>query len=89
MPAGAPISKVEATKAYGGEVVLVPGVYDDAAKKAVELMEEKGYTFVHPFNDERVIAGQGTIGLEIIQQLPDVEVVYVPIGGGGLISGVS
>ncbi len=89
MPAGAPISKVEATKAYGGEVVLVPGVYDDAAKKAVDLMEEKGYTFVHPFNDERVIAGQGTIGLEIVQQLPDVEVVYVPIGGGGLISGVS
>ena len=89
MPAGAPISKVEATKSYGGEGVLVPGVYDDAANRAVELMEEKGYTFVHPFNDERVIAGQGTIGLEIINQLPDVEVVYVPIGGGGLISGVS
>ncbi len=89
MPAGAPISKVEATKGYGGEVVLVPGVYDDAAKKAEELMEEKGYTFVHPFNDEKVIAGQGTIGLEIVEQLPDVEVVYVPIGGGGLISGVS
>ena len=89
MPAGAPISKVEATKSYGGEVVLVPGVHDDAANRAVELMEEKGYTFVHPFNDERVIAGQGTIGLEIINQLPDVEVVYVPIGGGGLISGVS
>ena len=89
MPAGAPISKVEATKGYGGEVVLVPGVYDDAAKKAEELMQEEGYTFVHPFNDEKVIAGQGTIGLEIIQQLPDVEVVYVPIGGGGLISGVS
>lgn len=89
MPAGAPISKVEATKSYGGEVVLVPGVYDDAANRAVELMEEKGYTFVHPFNDERVIAGQGTIGLEIINQLPNVEVVYVPIGGGGLISGVS
>ena len=89
MPAGAPISKVEATKGYGGEVVLVPGVYDDAAKKAEELMEEKGYTFVHPFNDEKVIAGQGTIGLEIVEQLPDVEAVYVPIGGGGLISGVS
>ena len=89
MPAGAPISKVEATKGYGGEVVLVPGVYDDAAKKAEELMQEEGYTFVHPFNDEKGIAGQGTIGLEIIQQLPDVEVVYVPIGGGGLISGVS
>ncbi len=89
MPAGAPISKVEATKGYGGEVVLVPGGYDDAAKKAEELMQEEGYTFVHPFNDEKVIAGQGTIGLEIIQQLPDVEAVYVPIGGGGLISGVS
>ena len=89
MPAGAPISKVEATKGYGGEVVLVPGVYDDAAKKAEELMQEEGYTFVHPFNDEKVIAGQGTIGLKIIQQLPDVEAVYVPIGGGGLISGVS
>ncbi|MDD5944348.1 MAG: threonine ammonia-lyase [Clostridia bacterium] len=89
MPAGAPISKVEATKSYGGEVVLVPGVYDDAAKKAEELMKSEGYTFVHPFNDEKVIAGQGTIGLEIMQQLPDVEVVYVPIGGGGLISGVS
>ena len=89
MPAGAPISKVEARKGYGGEVVLVPGVYDDAAKKAEELMQEEGYTFVHPFNDEKVIAGQGTIGLEIIQQLPDVEAVYVPIGGGGLISGVS
>ena len=89
MPAGAPISKVEATKGYGGEVVLVPGEYDDAAKKAEELMQEEGYTFVHPFNDEKVIAGQGTIGLEIIQQLPDVEAVYVPIGGGGLISGVS
>ena len=89
MPAGAPISKVEATKGYGGEVVLVPGVYDDAAKKAEELMQEEGYTFVHTFNDEKVIAGQGTIGLEIIQQLPDVEAVYVPIGGGGLISGVS
>lgn len=89
MPAGAPISKVEATKGYGGEVELVPGVYDDAAKKAEELMEEEGYTFVHPFNDEKVIAGQGTIGLEIVQQLPDVEAVYVPIGGGGLISGVS
>lgn len=89
MPAGAPISKVEATKGYGGEVELVPGVYDDAAKKAEELMKEEGYTFVHPFNDEKVIAGQGTIGLEIVQQLPDVEAVYVPIGGGGLISGVS
>ena len=89
MPAGAPISKVEATKAYGAEVVLVPGVYDDAAREAERLMEEHGYTFAHPFNDPLVIAGQGTIGLEILEQLPDVAQVVVPIGGGGLISGVA
>ncbi len=89
MPIGTPISKVEATKAYGAEVVLVPGVYDDAYQKALELKEEHGYTFAHPFNDELVIAGQGTIGLEILEQNPDVEIVIVPIGGGGLISGIS
>lgn len=89
MPAGAPIAKVEATKKYGAEVVLVPGVYDDAYAKAVELTEQNGYTFAHPFNDERVIAGQGTIGLEILEQLNDVDTVVVPIGGGGLISGVA
>ncbi len=89
LPAGAPISKVEATKGYGAEVCLVPGVYDDAYAKAVELQREHGYTFVHPFDDEKVIAGQGTIGLEILEQLPDVEAVVVPIGGGGLISGVA
>jgi threonine dehydratase len=89
MPAGAPISKVEATKSYGAEVVLVPGVYDDAAAEAERLTREKGYTFAHPFNDELVMAGQGTIGLEILDQLPDVEQVVVPIGGGGLISGVA
>ncbi len=89
MPAGAPIAKVEATKKYGAEVVLVPGVYDDAYAKAVELTEQNGYTFAHPFNDERVIAGQGTIGLEILEQLSDVDTVVVPIGGGGLISGVA
>ena len=89
MPAGAPLSKVEATKNYGAEVVLVPGVYDDAAKEAVRLAEEKGYTFAHPFNDPSVIAGQGTIGLEILDQLPDVDQVVVPIGGGGLISGIA
>lgn len=88
LPAGAPISKVEATKRYGAKVCLVPGVYDDAYQKALELKEEKGYTFIHPFDDEYVIAGQGTIGLELLNQLPDVEVVIVPIGGGGLISGV-
>src|SRR5699024_11044385 len=73
----------------GAEVVLVPGVYDDAYAKAVELIKEHGYTFAHPFNDERVIAGQGTIGLEILYQLPDVDTVVVPIGGDGLISGVA
>lgn len=89
LPAGAPISKVEATKRYGAKVCLVPGVYDDAYQKALELKEEKGYTFIHPFDDECVIVGQGTIGLELLNQLPDVEAVIVPIGGGGLISGVA
>ena len=89
MPAGAPLAKVEATKSYGAEVVLVPGVYDDAAAKAVELQQEKGYTFLHPFNDEYVMAGQGTVGLEIMEKLPEADVVFVPIGGGGLITGVS
>ena len=88
MPAGAPMSKVEATKAYGAEVVLVPGVYDDAAREAERLTREHGYTFAHPFDDPYVIAGQGTIGLEILEQLPEVEQVVVPIGGGGLISGI-
>ncbi|MFA6727530.1 MAG: threonine ammonia-lyase, partial [Prevotella sp.] len=89
LPAGAPISKVEATKRLGAEVCLVPGVYDDAYQKALQLRDEKGYTFVHPFNDENVIAGQGTIGLELLNQLPDLEAVVVPVGGGGLISGVA
>jgi threonine dehydratase len=89
LPSGAPISKVEATKSYGAEVCLVPGVYDDAYAKALELQKEHGYTFVHPFDDPKVIAGQGTIGLEIVEQMPEVEAVIVPIGGGGLISGVA
>lgn len=89
LPAGAPISKVEATKRLGAEVCLVPGVYDDAYQKALQLRDEKGYIFVHPFNDENVIAGQGTIGLELLNQLPDLEAVVVPVGGGGLISGVA
>ena len=89
LPAGAPISKVEATKALGAEVCLVPGVYDDAYAKAIELQKEHGYTFVHPFDDPLVIAGQGTIGLEILEEMPDVEAVVVPIGGGGLIAGVA
>lgn len=89
LPAGAPISKIEATKGYGADVCLVQGVYDDAYAKAMELQKERGYTFVHPFDDPLVIAGQGTIGLEILEQMPDVEAVIVPIGGGGLIAGVA
>lgn len=89
LPDSAPISKVEATKGYGAEVCLVNGCYDDAYKKAIELRDEKGYTFVHPFDDEDVIAGQGTIGLEIINEIDDVDAVVVPIGGGGLLAGVA
>lgn len=89
LPDGAPISKVEATKKYGAEVCLVKGVYDDAYRKAIELRDKEGYCFIHPFNDPEVIAGQGTIGLEIINQLPDADVIVVPIGGGGLIAGVA
>ena len=89
MPSSAPISKIETTKKYGAEVVLVDGVYDDTYKKALQLKEEYGYTFVHPFNDEMVIAGQGTIGLELLEQCPEVDQVIVPVGGGGLISGIA
>ena len=89
MPDSAPISKVENTKSYGAKVELIKGAYDEAATYAEKLQKEKGYTFIHPFNDEQVIAGQGTIGLEILDQLNDVDVVLVPVGGGGLISGVA
>ncbi|HIV85742.1 MAG TPA: threonine ammonia-lyase [Candidatus Monoglobus merdigallinarum] len=89
IPDGAPISKVEATKSYGAEVCLVKGVYDDAYEKAVSLVKETGATFIHPFDDDMVIAGQGSIGLEIIDQLPKADAVVVPVGGGGLISGVA
>ena len=89
LPDGAPISKVEATKSYGAEVCLVEGVYDDAYRRALELRDEKGYSFIHPFNDEDVIAGQGTIALELAEQLPNMDAVIVPVGGGGLISGIA
>lgn len=89
LPDSAPISKVEATKGYGAEVCLVAGVYDDAYKRALELRDERGMTFVHPFDDDYVIAGQGTIGLEIMNEMNDVDAVIVPIGGGGLIAGVA
>lgn len=89
MPEGAPISKVEATEQYGAQVVLHGLTYDDAYQKACELQALHGYTFIHGFDDPYTIAGQGTIGLEILEELPDVETVLVPIGGGGLISGIA
>ena len=89
LPDTAPISKIEATKAYGAQVCLVEGCYDDAYRRALELKDEKGYTFVHPFDDENVIAGQGTVGLEIMNEMDDIDAVIVPIGGGGLIAGVA
>jgi len=89
LPDSAPISKVEATKGFGAEVCLVEGCYDDAYQRAVELKESEGYTFVHPFDDENVIAGQGTIALEIFNDLDNIDAIVVPIGGGGLISGIA
>lgn len=89
MPSGAPISKVEATRELGAEVCLVPGVYDDAHARAMQLNEEKHMTFIHPFDDEQVIAGQGTVGMEILAGNPDIDAIFVPIGGGGLASGVA
>ena len=89
MPDSAPISKVEATKRLGAEVVLTKGAYDDAYAAAVKAQQETGATLIHPFDDDEVIAGQGTIGLEILEQMRDVDAVVVPIGGGGLISGVA
>ncbi|MDD6204988.1 MAG: threonine ammonia-lyase [Firmicutes bacterium] len=89
LPDSAPISKVEATKGFGAEVCLVEGCYDDAYRKALELKEREGYTFVHPFDDENVIAGQGTIALEVLSALDDIDAIVVPVGGGGLISGIA
>lgn len=89
MPDGAPISKVQATRSYGADVALVKGAYDDAYQYACKLQEEEHATFIHPFDDPDVIAGQGTIGLEILDQLKDVDVIVVPVGGGGLVSGVA
>ena len=89
IPDGAPISKIESTKRLGADVCLVKGTYDDAYAKAVELQKESGASFIHPFDDELVIAGQGTIGLEIIDAKPNIDAVVVPVGGGGLIAGVA
>lgn len=89
LPDSAPISKVEATRSYGAEICLVEGVYDDAYAKALQLRDENGYTFIHPFDDPDVIAGQGTIALELSEQMSDMDAVIVPVGGGGLISGIA
>lgn len=89
IPSVAPLSKVDATRGYGGEVIIVDGTFDDAQERAYEIQKEKDLTYVAPFDDEYVIAGQGTIGLEILEQLPDVKYIVVPIGGGGLIAGIA
>ncbi len=89
MPEGAPLAKVTATRALGAKVVLSGAVYDDAFKTAMQLQQESGATFIHPFDDPLVMAGQGTIGLEILEELPDVDTIVVPVGGGGLIAGVA
>ena len=89
MPKHTPLTKVEATRRYGAEVILTGEVYDEAYEYAKKLQEKEGYTFVHPFNDEDVIEGQGTIALEVLEELPDADIILVPIGGGGLISGIA
>jgi threonine dehydratase len=89
MAANATPSKIEATRGYGAEVVLHGSIWDEANEKAKELVAEKGYTYIHPFDDRQLMTGQGTVGLEIAQDWPDVDVAVVPIGGGGLISGVA
>lgn len=89
MPTTTPLIKVNRTKSYGAEVVLYGDVYDDACNYALKLAQENGYTFIHPFDDEDVATGQGTIAMEIFKELPTVDIILVPIGGGGLASGVS
>ena len=89
MPKGAPLSKIQATKNYGAEIVLEGDVFDDALAHAMELSEKQGFTLVHTFDDDEIIAGQGTIGLEILEQLPDVDAIICPVGGGGLIAGIA
>ena len=89
MPTVTPLIKVNRTKNYGAEVILHGDVYDDACEYAVKLAEEKGYTFVHPFDDPDIATGQGTIAMEIVQELPTVDYILAPVGGGGLVTGVS
>ncbi len=89
LPATAPLSKIEATEKYGATIKLIDGIYDDAYTASIEYQKETGAIFLHPFDDENVIAGQGTIALEILDQLKDVDAVIVPVGGGGLIAGIA
>jgi threonine dehydratase len=89
MPEHTPLIKIEATRKYGAEVVLYGDVYDDAYNKACELREKEGYVFVHPFDDEDVIEGQGSIALEVLEEIPDTDIILVPLGGGGLVSGIA
>ena len=89
MPTGTPLIKVNRTKSYGADVVLYGNVYDEACEEALRLAKEKGYTFVHPFDDLEVATGQGTVGMEVFDELPDVDIILVPIGGGGLACGVA
>ena len=89
MPKTTPLMKIENVKKYGGNVVLEGNIYDEAYAKAMELQKEYGYVFAHPYNDDKVITGQGTIALEILEDLPNTDIILVPIGGGGLISGIA
>ena len=88
MPTTTPLIKVNRTKSYGAQVVLCGNVYDEACAHALKLAEENGYTFIHPFDDETVATGQGSIAMEIIKELPTVDIILAPVGGGGLIAGV-
>lgn len=89
MPETTPLAKIRGTQEFGAKIILHGGGYDEAYKKACELQSEAGYTFIHAFDDAEIIAGQGTIGLELLEQLPDMDIVVVPVGGGGLISGIA
>jgi len=89
MPETAPLTKIEATQNYGAQVILKGQSFDEAKEYAYQLAKEKSYVFVHPYEDEKVIAGQGTIGLEVFEQIPELDQIIVPIGGGGLISGIA
>ena len=89
MPNTTPLIKVNRTKSYGAEVILHGDVYDDACNYAYKLAEEKGYTFIHPFNDLDIATGQGSIAMEIFKDLPTIDIILAPVGGGGLLAGVS